>query len=71
MPYAQFVISDGLHLNDFGQKCIGKLLSKSILDAVKPAIDGRAKVRTLRLSGAEGPMKSAVSSTCRSISRTM
>ena len=27
MPYAQFVSSDGLHLNDFGQKCIGKLLS--------------------------------------------
>lgn len=37
MPYAQFVFSDGLHLNDFGQKCIGKLLSMSILNAVKPA----------------------------------
>jgi acyl-CoA thioesterase-1 len=36
MPYAQFVTNDGLHLNDFGQKCIGKLLSMSILDAVKP-----------------------------------
>ncbi len=24
MPYAQFVQLDGLHLNDFGQKCIGK-----------------------------------------------
>lgn len=36
MPYAQFVTSDGLHLNDFGQKCIGKLLSLSILNAVKP-----------------------------------
>jgi len=37
MPYAQFVTNDGLHLNDFGQKCIGKLLSRSILNAIKPA----------------------------------
>ena len=37
MPYAQFVTNDGLHLNDFGQKCIGKLLSKAILDTVRPA----------------------------------
>jgi acyl-CoA thioesterase I len=37
MPYAQFVTNDGLHLNDFGQKCIGKLLSHAILGAVKPA----------------------------------
>jgi len=36
MPYAQFVTNDGLHLNDFGQKCIGKLLAMSILDAVNP-----------------------------------
>jgi lysophospholipase L1-like esterase len=36
MPYAQFVINDGLHLNDFGQKCIASLLSQSILDAVNP-----------------------------------
>jgi acyl-CoA thioesterase-1 len=36
MPYAQFVTSDGLHLNDFGQKCIAKLLSKSILDTIRP-----------------------------------
>jgi lysophospholipase L1-like esterase len=36
MPYAQFVTNDGLHLNDFGQKCIGKLLSMSILNAVNP-----------------------------------
>ena len=36
MPYAQFVTNDGLHLNDFGQKCIGKLLSKAILDTVRP-----------------------------------
>ena len=36
MPYAQFVTNDGLHLNDFGQKCIGRLLSLSILNAIKP-----------------------------------
>jgi acyl-CoA thioesterase-1 len=36
MPYAQFVTNDGLHLNDFGQKCIGKLLSMSILEAINP-----------------------------------
>ncbi len=36
MPYAQFVTSDGLHLNDFGQKCIGRLLSLSILNSIKP-----------------------------------
>jgi lysophospholipase L1-like esterase len=34
MPYAQFVQLDGLHLNDFGQRCIGRLLTKSILDAL-------------------------------------
>ena len=37
MPYAQFVTNDGLHLNDFGQKCIGRLLARSILDTVRPA----------------------------------
>jgi lysophospholipase L1-like esterase len=36
MPYAQFVTNDGLHLNDFGQKCIGKLLSTAILEKVNP-----------------------------------
>ncbi|WP_425068209.1 SGNH/GDSL hydrolase family protein [Reyranella sp.] len=35
MPYAQFVQLDGLHLNDFGQKCIGRLLTRSIVDALK------------------------------------
>jgi acyl-CoA thioesterase-1 len=37
MSYSQFVYNDGLHLNDFGQKCIGKLLSMAILHAVRPA----------------------------------
>ncbi len=36
MSYSQFVTSDGLHLNDFGQKCIGKLLSMAILDTIAP-----------------------------------
>ncbi len=34
MPYAQFVTNDGLHLNDFGQKCIGKLLTKAVLNSL-------------------------------------
>ena len=34
MPYAEFVQLDGLHLNDFGQKCIGKLLTWSILNSL-------------------------------------
>jgi acyl-CoA thioesterase I len=34
MPYAQFVQLDGLHLNDFGQKCIGRLLTRSILNSL-------------------------------------
>ncbi len=36
MSYAEFVNNDGLHLNDFGQKCIGKLLSKALLNTIKP-----------------------------------
>jgi len=34
MPYAEFVQLDGLHLNDFGQKCIGKLLTRAILNSL-------------------------------------
>jgi lysophospholipase L1-like esterase len=34
MPYAQFVQLDGLHLNDFGQKCIGRLLTRAIVGAL-------------------------------------
>ena len=30
MTWSDFMTSDGLHLNDFGQKCIGKLIAKSI-----------------------------------------
>ncbi|HEX2885216.1 OpgC domain-containing protein [Vineibacter terrae] len=35
MPYAQFMISDGLHLNDFGQRCMGKLLAKAIEETIR------------------------------------
>ena len=57
MPYAQFVTNDGLHLNDFGQKCIGKLLSHVDPRHDQPqAIDGRAKVRTLSLPCPGGTM---------------
>ena len=47
MPYAQFVTSDGLHLNDFGLKCIASLLSTAILDKVYPKrlIDGPSTPR--------------------------
>lgn len=46
MAYAQFVNNDGLHLNDFGQKCIGKLLSRAILNAIKPPqLTGEPKPR--------------------------
>jgi acyl-CoA thioesterase-1 len=34
MLYAHFVQLDGLHLNDFGQRCIGRLLTKSIVNAL-------------------------------------
>ncbi|WP_178130837.1 OpgC domain-containing protein [Reyranella sp. CPCC 100927] len=30
MPYAQFMVTDGLHLNDFGNRCMGKLLAKAV-----------------------------------------
>jgi len=30
MTWSDFMTTDGLHLNDFGQKCIGKLLAKAI-----------------------------------------
>ena len=51
MPYAQFVTNDGLHLNDFGQKCIGKLLSSGDpREGQSEAIDRRSKYPTLRLS---------------------
>ncbi|MCX7892844.1 MAG: SGNH/GDSL hydrolase family protein [Burkholderiales bacterium] len=35
MPYAQFIGRDGLHLNDWGYTCIGRLLAMAIQRAVK------------------------------------
>jgi lysophospholipase L1-like esterase len=35
MPYAQFMIPDGLHLNDFGHRCMGKLLAKAIEKTIR------------------------------------
>ena len=34
MPYAQFISRDGLHLNDYGYRCIGSLLAQSIENAI-------------------------------------
>ena len=34
VDFGLFVQLDGLHLNDFGQRCIGRLLTKSILSAL-------------------------------------
>ena len=35
MPYSQFLGRDGLHLNDFGYTCIGRLLGQAIQRAVR------------------------------------
>ncbi len=35
MPYARFITRDGLHLNDFGYRCIGQLLADSIAAGMK------------------------------------
>jgi acyl-CoA thioesterase I len=35
MPYAQFLGRDGLHLNDFGYTCIGRLLAQAIERAIR------------------------------------
>jgi acyl-CoA thioesterase-1 len=34
LPYARFINRDGLHLNDFGYTCIGRLLGEAIRRAV-------------------------------------
>jgi len=35
LPFAHFINSDGLHLNDFGYRCIGRIFARSIDAAVK------------------------------------
>jgi lysophospholipase L1-like esterase len=34
LPYAQFIIYDGLHMNDYGYQCIGSLLARFIEKAI-------------------------------------
>jgi hypothetical protein len=34
MPYARFIGRDGLHLNDFGYTCIGRLLGRALKRAI-------------------------------------
>ncbi len=35
LPFAHFINSDGLHLNDFGYRCIGRIFARSLDAAVK------------------------------------
>ncbi|MCC6609746.1 MAG: SGNH/GDSL hydrolase family protein [Burkholderiales bacterium] len=35
MAYSEFLVHDGLHLNDFGYQCIGRLLAQAIEQAVR------------------------------------
>jgi len=37
MPFAHFLGADGLHLNDFGYRCIGRIFARALLRAVKEA----------------------------------
>jgi lysophospholipase L1-like esterase len=35
MPYARFIARDGLHMNDFGYLCIGRLLAQALEGAIR------------------------------------
>jgi lysophospholipase L1-like esterase len=35
MAYSEFLVRDGLHLNDFGYQCIGRLMAQAIEQAVR------------------------------------
>jgi lysophospholipase L1-like esterase len=35
MPYARFIARDGLHMNDFGYMCIGRLLAEALEGAIR------------------------------------
>jgi lysophospholipase L1-like esterase len=35
MPYARFIARDGLHMNDFGYMCIGRLLAQALERAIR------------------------------------
>ena len=41
MPFTRFIIGDGLHLNDFGQRCTGQLLARAIERALHPQVTQR------------------------------
>ncbi len=41
MPFARFIIADGLHLNDFGQRCTGQLLAHAIERTLHPEMSRR------------------------------
>lgn len=43
MTWSDFMTTDGLHLNDFGQKCVGKLLAKAIERIVLSRSTGSAQ----------------------------
>ncbi|MCZ7566830.1 MAG: SGNH/GDSL hydrolase family protein [Burkholderiales bacterium] len=38
MAYAEFLVRDGLHLNDFGYQCIGRLMAQAIEQAIEQAV---------------------------------
>lgn len=35
LPYARFIARDGLHMNDFGYMCIGRLLAQALEGAIR------------------------------------
>lgn len=37
MPFAHFIASDGLHLNDFGYRCIGRIFARALIRSVRDA----------------------------------
>jgi acyl-CoA thioesterase I len=41
MPFARFIIADGLHLNDFGQRCTGQLLARAVEGALHARLSHR------------------------------
>jgi hypothetical protein len=42
MEFDQFVIGDGLHMNDWGYACFAQLLGDTIIDSVQRAQSGTA-----------------------------
>jgi acyl-CoA thioesterase I len=47
LPFEQFITPDGLHMNDWGYACIGKIIAEAILDGTKlPAATASAPAPT-------------------------